>query len=463
MDDNQGDWTEYISGTNAAFTGRPPGWDVTDHDLAVIDTGTFGIRYATGLMNICMAVAVNPASGQVGVVGNDAINNIRFQPVLKGIFIRVKLAGVDPLSLTGNIVDLNPQLTYQVPQVPADQREQSVGDPRGIVWSADGSHGYVTGLGSDNVIIIDAQGNRAAGISEIPLDQGPTGLALDESRNRLYVYNRFAGSLSVVDTAGQTLITNQPLFDPTPQLIKVGRPHLYNTHQTSGLGQASCASCHVDSRFDRLAWDLGDQTDVMKGLTNDNFVGNGPPAVTNAFHPMKGPMVTLTLQDIIGHEPFHWRGDRDGIEQFDSTFTNLQGSVTGLTNNQMAELKGFLGTIRFAPNPFRQFNNTLSTSVPLPGQFALGRGLCCRRVRRCPTATPRTARPCSASWRRPTSGCRRCHTLPAGLGPDMAFNTSLRRLAAGSVGAERRASRSPGATGPFLATALQGGATAQRV
>jgi hypothetical protein len=34
------------------------------------------------------------------------------------------------------------------------------------------------------------------------------------------------------------------------------------------------------------------------------------------WHPMKGPTVTQTLQDIIGFEPFHWRGDRLSIEEF---------------------------------------------------------------------------------------------------------------------------------------------------
>ena len=31
---------------------------------------------------------------------------------------------------------------------------------------------------------------------------------------------------------------------------------------------------------------------------------------------MKGPMTTQTMIDIIGHEPHHWRGDRDGLEEF---------------------------------------------------------------------------------------------------------------------------------------------------
>ncbi|MEY2429652.1 MAG: hypothetical protein QOJ40_2537 [Verrucomicrobiota bacterium] len=421
MDDNQGDWTEFIRGTNAAFTGRLPGWDMPDHDLGIIDTTSFSISYASGLMNICMAVAVNPASGKICVVGTDAINNIRFQPVLNGIFIRVNLAQLNPLDSTATIQDLNAHLNYLTPQIASTERQKSIGDPRGIIWSSDGSRGYVTGMGSDNLIIIDAQGNRAGLNPTINVGQGPTGLALDESRHRLYVYNRFAGSISTVDTASESVVDTLPLFDPTPQVIKAGRPHLYNTHDTSGLGQAACGSCHVDSRFDRLAWDLGDQTDVMKVITSSVNFGNFPPAATNNFHPMKGPMVTQTLQDIIGHEPFHWRGDRDNIEQFDGTFTNLQGAATGLATNEMQDFKSFLATVRFAPNPFRQFDNSLSTNLALPGQFALGRG-----TLPAGTALPNgNAQAGQTAFRLTTaSGCITCHSLPAGLGTDMHFNGS---------------------------------------
>lgn len=419
MDDNNGDWTEFISGTNAAYTGRVPGWDMPDHDLAVINATNFSVRYACGLMNICMGVAVNRATGKVSVIGTDAINNIRFQPVLNGIFVRVRIAQVDPATLQNTSHDLNPHLNYLTPQVSQAQRTNSIGDPRGIVWSSDGSVGYITGMGSDNLIIVNAQGDRAV-ITPISVGQGPTGMALDEPRNRLYIYNRFDGSISTVDTGLQTVINTLSLFDPTPQAIKNGRPFIYNTQISSGLGQASCASCHVDTRLDRLAWDLGDPTDVVKIITNANFA-NFPPTVTNNYHPMKGPMVTLTLQDLIGHEPFHWRGDRDDIDQFTITFTNLQAAPVGLNSNQVAAMKGFLATVRFPPNPYRQFNNSLSTNLPLPGQFALGRGTL-------PAGTPLpngNAVNGQLLFRQATNlqtSCTTCHTPPTGLGSDLNFN-----------------------------------------
>src|SRR3954454_19166586 len=86
------------------------------------------------------------------------------------------------------------------------------------------------------------------------------------------------------------------------------------------------------------------------------FLGSVDPV----FHPMKGPMVTQTLQDIIDpipeeqQKPLHWRGDRSGLEDFNQTFTNLLGNDVALTTNEMKEFKRFLSTISFPPNPLRQ-------------------------------------------------------------------------------------------------------------
>ncbi len=375
LDDNNGDWTQFVSGTNAALSGRVQGWDLPDHDLAIIDTAGFGIRYATGLMNICMDVAVSPVTGRIAVIGTDATNERRFEPNLNGTFLRVNLAIVDPLTLTRTIKDLNPHLNYQTRTLPVVERDKSIGDPRGIVWNSAGTRAYVAGMGSHNLIIIDETGARV-GKQSIELGAGPNGLALDEGRHRLYVLNRFAATISVVDTTSETVVTNVPFFDPTPPAVRAGRVHHYDTRKTSGLGHVSCGSCHVDARFDRLAWDLGNPAEMM--LTNGAALALASGSAEPIFHPMKGPMVTQTLQDIIDsrpgelQKPLHWRGDRSGIEDFNQTFTNLLANDVALTTNEMKEFKAFLATISFPPNPLRQFNNMLSESVPLPGHFGIG-------------------------------------------------------------------------------------------
>jgi YVTN family beta-propeller protein len=367
VDDNNADWTEWVSGTNAALSGRIQGWDLPDRDLAIIDTVTLEVSYAQRLMNLCMAVGVNPISGQIALVGTDGTNEKRFEPLLNGVFLRVNLALVDPLTRSSRIRDLNPHLDYVTRTLPEAQRSLGLGDPRGIEWSSDGTRAYITGMGSRNLIIVDAVGDRVT--QPIELGEGPTGIAIDEARARLYVWNRFSATISVVDTGAGVVVTNVPHFDPTPDIVRKGRRHLYDTRKNSGTGIASCASCHPDARMDRLAWDLGDPSGVL--LTNRIGFANV------IFHPMKGPMVTQTLQDIISPTNFngqaitqqalHWRGDRRNIEEFNPTFTALLARDTQLSSNEMAEFKQTLASIHFPPNPLRTFSNSLPASVPLPG------------------------------------------------------------------------------------------------
>lgn len=371
MDDNNGDWTEWVSGTNAPSSGRIVGWDLPDRDVAIIDTATLEVSYAHRLMNICMAIAVNPVSGEIAVVGTDGTNERRFEPVLKGIFLRVNLALVDPVTRTNRVRDLNPHLDYGTRTLPQEQRAFAIGDPRGLEWSSDGTRAYITGMGSRNLVIIDANGSRV-NPQPIEVGEGPTGMALDESRARLYIWNRFSSTISVLNTTTATVITNVAVFDPTPEVIRKGRRHLYDTRKSSGLGITACASCHVDGRVDRLAWDLGVPDGIM--VTNVARFGNV------AFHPMKGPMVTQTFQDII--RPFlgsetggrqeqllHWRGDRKNLEEFNPTFTNLLANDIELTTNEMAEFKAMLATISFPPNFLRTLDNRAPESLPLPGHF----------------------------------------------------------------------------------------------
>ena len=42
--------------------------------------------------------------------------------------------------------------THQVSQA---TRDLSIGDPRGVAWESDGLQGYVTGMGSNNLIVVD--------------------------------------------------------------------------------------------------------------------------------------------------------------------------------------------------------------------------------------------------------------------------------------------------------------------
>jgi YVTN family beta-propeller protein len=411
-DDNIGDWTEFVSGSLSTVSGRRAGWDLVDRDLAIIDVDTLSVRYVTGLMNIGMALAINPATGEATLVGTEAFNEVRFEPNVKSRFVHVEMARASLVAGGAKSVrDLNPHLNYVARSVPQAERDRSIGDPRAIVWRADGQRGWVAGLGSNNVIVIDANGARVG--NPIGVGEGPVGLALDGVRDRLYVWNHFEASLSVVNSAAGQEISRTPVFNPLPAAIRNGRPLLYDTHRTSGLGQVSCGSCHVDGRMDRLAWDLGDPSQPPQAFDQNCITVIGSPACAN-YHAMKGPMTTQTMQDIIGHEPLHWRGDRAGIEAFNPAFEGLLGDDTQLTGAQMQAFEDFLATITFPPNPNRNLDNTLPATMPLPGHYTSGRfqmagiplgsGSATRGLQLYTTAVLDGALQCAS-----------CHTLPTGM------------------------------------------------
>lgn len=435
MDDNGGDWTNLVSGADAARSGRVIGWDLYDHDVAVIDASTLGVSYVTNLMNINMSLAVNPASGMVSVVGTEGLNEIRFEPNVNGIFTRVQIATFDPAGVaSGSVKDLNPHLGYAVPTIPQTQRNRSLGDPRAIVFTPAGDRAFVAGMGSNNLTVVDASGDRTGAPDTIEVGQGPSGLAISASSNALYVLNRFDASVSVIDLSSNAVVATASYYDPTPEAIRAGRPFLYDTHLTSGLGQTSCGACHVDARTDRLAWDLGNPAGTVDPLTGNNLGAGIPglapsttPVPFQPFHPMKGPMTTQTLQDIIGQEPLHWRGDRRGIESFNGAFVGLLGDDTQLTPGEMQAFEDFLATIHFPPNPNRNLDNTLATSLPLPGHVSGGRFS--------PPGTPLPNGNAQAGMtlyrstaRRLDGGafaCVTCHSLPTGAGPDSTFSGGL--------------------------------------
>lgn len=379
-DDNGRNWSAFVD------------WNLHDHDIAVIDAASLATSYVNSLMTTVMALGVR-ADGRVAAVGTEAANDVRFEPNLTGTFIRVRIGSFDPVapSLT-TIADLNPHLDYTVASVPQATRELAIGDPRAIVWAASGNRAYITGMGSNNVIAADASGLRLA---RVDVGAGPTGLALSSDGTRLYVLNKFDGSISTLSTAAFAETARTSFFDPTPDAIALGRPLLYDTHATSGLGQAACASCHIDGRSDFLAWDLGNPAGAMKAFNQTCR----PNQICDDWHPMKGPMVTQTLQGIVGNGAMHWRGDRENMAAFAPAFAGLQGRDNEPGAADMQRFEDFVSSIDYGPNPNRNRDGTMPATLAVTG------------------GTGNPAAGLQIYLNQPTLGpfaCVSCHALPTG-------------------------------------------------
>ena len=404
MDDNNGDWSRFISGDLAGLGGtrggRVQGWDLPDRDVAIINANTLAVRYQTRLMNANMALSVHPSSGDVTVVGTDATNEIRWEPNLNGTFIRINMARFSPGG-NNTITDLNPHLNDSVSTIAQSQRDRSIGDPRGIAWQADGTRAYITGMGSNNVIVINNAGNRTG---RIEVGEGPTGIVIENQSNRAFVLNKFDASISAINLSTLRETARVDFFDPTPEVIKKGRPHLYDTHATSGLGHISCASCHIDGRTDRLAWDLGNPAGEPTPLRGFNRLRT---AVVEADQPpVKGPLLTMTLQDIIGHPSMHWSGDKPDMGHFDKAFVSLQGDDAPPSKQEIAEFETYLDSIHIPGNPYRQLDNNYDPAVNIPG----------------PNGTVARVGNAASGAAEFENNCRSCHHGHSGRGNALRFN-----------------------------------------
>jgi len=163
----------------------------------------------------------------------------------------------------------------------------------------------------------------------------------------------------------------------------------------------------------------------MTRIDHQNL-GFGHPVLSAFFeehHPMKGPMVTQTLQDIIGKEPLHWRGDKDALADFNGAFENLQGNHSQLSESEMQEFAQFLSTIHFPPNPYRNLDNSLKTDLSLEGQVTTS--LLGSPGIQLPNGNPQRG---LELFQPPVRlavfdlSCNNCHTLPTGLGTNTTFD-----------------------------------------
>lgn len=387
--DSAGVWRD----SNNANWSAAVTWNVNGNDMAVINATSLAVTYAKGLMTTPTGIAMTP-DGRVISVGTEAKNELRFEPNVKGIFVRSE-AAILPAggTLVSSRSDLNPHLTYTTSSIPLMQRMLAVGDPRGVVSSADGTRAYATGLGSSNIVSFSLSNGARLGLCSV--GEGPTGIVLDSAHGKLFTLNRFGASISIVAESSMTQLAEIAFFDPTPTVVRNGRPLLFDTHIASGLGQASCASCHIDARMDQLSWDLGDPSGSVKlfnELCNLGLPGQG--GACGNWHPMKGAMATQTLIGLAGTEPFHWRGDRNDFGEFAHAATSLLGADTDFTPTEMARFENYLATISFPPNPNRNLNGSLKTS--------LGNG------------NPTTGLTLFTSGNLDFVQCVTCHTLPTG-------------------------------------------------
>ncbi|MBI3817291.1 MAG: YncE family protein [Planctomycetes bacterium] len=365
-----------VDATDPAWTPVIP-YTVLDHDVAEINANTASLsRFFDRTGTVNFGIAVNPVNGDLYITNTDARNLIRFETNLKGHFVDNRVTRVTTgASPVVTPFDLNAGLDYTIlPNAPA--LATTLAQPAGIVFEPSGAAMWIAAFGSDKVARVSGAGAVLARVDVGPNSggtvnskqmRGPRGLALDPSAGKLYVQNRVSNTISVVDTSLNVQIQEIPVgsYDPTPGVIRDGRGFLYDA-KLSGNGHASCAGCHIDAETDMIAWDLGNPAGSVVTVTD--------PQLGTQFqmHPMKGPMLTQHLHSMKNIGPYHWRGDKTTLNDFNIAFANLMGGAQ-IAAGDMQQFSDFMETIQFQPNPNQRLDRTLPTSLPgVPGNPAQG-------------------------------------------------------------------------------------------
>lgn len=183
--------------------------------------------------------------------------------------------------------------------------------PRAAAVSADANTLYVTCLGIDAVLELDARGLDPMRLErrrwEVP--SGPMGVALDSKAKKAVVWSQFDREVSVIDLEAKAkkkgedvqriAMSRKAKSEMTPELAW-GRKLFHKTddERVSRDGRA-CASCHPDGREDALTWSTPD-----------------------------GPRQTIMLAGrLTASAPFGWFGSHSNLkEHVSETFKRLNGS-----------------------------------------------------------------------------------------------------------------------------------------
>ncbi len=354
----------------------------------------------TVLFNM-VASPVDP--DKVYVTNTEARNEVRFEgpgnnsTTVRGHLHEARITVIDGTNVLPR--HLNKHIDYDVVPSPEGTIDKSLATPLGMAVSSDGQTLYVAAFGSSKVGVFSTSELDADTFVPDPANHvvvsggGPSGLVLDEARDRLYVFTRFDNSISIVDTNTLDEIGHVPVYNPEPIEVVTGRPLLYDAAFSSSNGEASCSSCHVFGDLDQLAWDLGNPDDPVTSNPMNIKLQIGALTIGDAlngdadvdeFHPMKGPMTTQTLRGLANSGPMHWRGDRangffgigtDEALSFDNfivAFEGLLGREELIPAQDMHDFTDFALTITLPPNPIRALDNSLTPDQQAGRDFFLG-------------------------------------------------------------------------------------------
>ncbi len=203
---------------------------VLDVDVVEISTTSRSVlRQFPGVGTCLFDLAWRPGTEELWIAGTDARNRIQFEPALRGNVAENRVTRIELSSSQTSPFDLNPGIDYTQLPNPAAQAV-ALAQPMAIVFSHDGTRGWLSAFGSDRVAEFDPSDGRVLRMVDVRVAhdgsasvepesmRGPRGLAWHEPSQRLFVLNKFGHTISIVPTqpGPDAILAEVPLGSPSP-------------------------------------------------------------------------------------------------------------------------------------------------------------------------------------------------------------------------------------------------------
>ena len=239
----------------------------------------------------------------------------------------------------------------KIAQLLLDEPNQYFADPYDIEVSPNGRHAYVSHAGVDYVSVIDLNALRDILVSNsqeelnnlanhlgmsnrfvvkrIKTGPNPKGLAISPDGNFLYIAERYADQVSVMETRSMEIAARIDLEGPSAEtLVRQGGRLFFNAGRTF-QDQYSCSTCHPDGSEDGLTYDL---TGTGRDLEN-----------------------TITLRELSNTSPFKWNGKNVSVYmQCGMRFSRYVTRTESFTPEELNALVAFIFMkLENPPNPFQ--------------------------------------------------------------------------------------------------------------
>jgi DNA-binding beta-propeller fold protein YncE len=312
----------------------------------------------TGLGTMLFNAHVRPGTSELWIPCTDALNAdfhgegtfVGGQAVRNLVKI-VDLAGAAPV----RTIDLDAL---------APSPDVRCAQPTGLAFDPASGRVYVAGYGSDLIAVLRlAQDGSVAWDGSVrqpakqsyPRGSGPRALLYDATEQALWVYCKNDSAVSKIDTAGLPaavfhVAANPPVaygMGARSTEESLGR-HLFTDARLSESQTTSCASCHVDGHTDGLLWDLSDY------LTPEGAPAGGATLALD----QKGPLVTQSTRRMEESAPYHWRGEKSHLNEFNDSFSSLlDHKVAGQPANIAGDfqyLRHYINRLAIPANPLQQ-------------------------------------------------------------------------------------------------------------